>query len=247
MCAYLILSLQSLLWFQALAGPEPALLLQEQATLNKAKQNETSGKLVAAEKDYLRARLIARQLPPEAYHVETDILRDLANLYAKEKNFDNAERAYKERLTLLTAKQKDVDLDVGIALFDLQSFYGATGRWPDAEKMTKQAMQFYEQCKVDPKLAKTCDRRLADVQAFAGVYLFEHHQYTEAEPYLRIVAARADNEVRPMMLEASLIGLAAICFQDGREEESKMIASRAWELRSKYPEAAQVTWPRPTQ
>ena len=65
--AYLAFSC-CLVAFETTAG----LLKQEQATLLKGKQEEADAQFKAAETDYLKARALARQLPPRAYHVETE-------------------------------------------------------------------------------------------------------------------------------------------------------------------------------
>ena len=69
------------------------------------------------------------------------------------------------------ARQTGIDLDLGIALFDLQSFYESIVQDRQAKSMMQQAVSFYNTCKADIKLYKVCDRRLADVQSLYGDYL----------------------------------------------------------------------------
>ncbi|MGA8029062.1 MAG: tetratricopeptide repeat protein [Bryobacteraceae bacterium] len=202
------------------------ILLKEHALLDHAREDEAHGNLRGAEALYLRGRVLARQLPPEDYHVETDILRALANVHIKEKQLEHAETVYEERLALLLSRRKGIDLDIGIALFDLEVLYDGVGRQQEAERMIERATQFYNECKGDQNLATTCDRRLAYVQGFQGVFLFEHQRSREAEPYLRIVAARPDQGLRPALLESALIALAAIRSRSGDLEEAIQLARR---------------------
>ena len=212
-----------------------ALLLREQTLLTTAKQQESVGDLHGAELTYLNARQLARQLSPDSYHVETDVLAQLANVYAKEKEFVLAEKTYKERLDILLRHQRDTDLDVGTALFDLQSFYDRTGRLEEATAMMGRAIIFYQRCKERASLSGVCDRRLAEVQGLYGAYLFEHNHPAAAEPYLMAVADRPDSGVRPEVLEAALVALDAISVKKANMDEARRFGNRAIRLRAQVP------------
>ena len=111
----------------------------------------------------------------------------------------NAESVYKERLAILLAHQEPSgrpDLDIGIALFDLQSVLDAanlSSEARDAEALSyvERARSFYEQCKERfPDLVKTCDRRLADVEGTHGTVLALKKHFDEALPFLKSVTDR---------------------------------------------------------
>ena len=224
---------------------------QAKSLLDSAKDQEVTGNLIGAEHNCLQALVIAKQLPANEYRVQSDVLQALGNVYEKEGKTSEAEVVYKERLDLLIARQKGIDLAVGNALFELESLYEATGREQQGSEFYARASDFYQYCKTDAKrrgdasLASACDRRLADVQGIRGASLFEHKHPEEAESILRMVVGRSDDQVRPENLEAALMALTAICLQHGSTGEAKALALRAWQLRTKYPEARNVPWPDP--
>jgi hypothetical protein len=148
-----------------------------------------------------------------------------------------AEAVYKERLDILVANQKAgtrPDLDIGIALFELQSELSDpidTLKDADETAYMEQARRFYEQCKAGfPDLRSICDRRLADVEGLHGSLLTLKKRFDEAIPFLKAVTDRPDSGVRKEVLTGALKGYATILILQGRAAEAVPFVQRAQRL-----------------
>jgi len=226
------------------AGTQSGILsLRMEAT--KASQ---SGQLAAAEEKLKEALGECDALLPDSYQLKTDLLRDLGNLYSSEKQLDKAESAYKMRLEILGAQQKEGQtpiLDIGIALFDLQTIYEVRGPSSEAQSYMTQAVMFYTTCMNSfPELRSVCDRRLADVQGLHGSELFLQKRYDEAIPYLDAVIARGDNEVRPEVLSAALTARSKIFLTSNEPAKAQALALRAIQIRAANPTHFAASTPR---
>jgi len=94
-----------------------------QTLIDNADQERASGDFQKAEKTYQAAIQKCDLLPPSDVHSKTDVLRKLGNLYANMADPDRAEMIFKERIAILASHERPggpPDLDLGIALFDLQ-------------------------------------------------------------------------------------------------------------------------------
>jgi tetratricopeptide (TPR) repeat protein len=172
------------------------------------------------------------------FHVKADLLRDLSDVYSKEKRNDKAESAYRLRLEILTAHQKveAPDLNMGSALFDLQSLYEATSRDSEAQDYFERTRDFYERCKNGfPDLRARCDRFLADAEGLRGSGLFLQKRFDEAVPLLQAVIARADVGVRPEVLHAALSAYAQILLSQGDTASARPFIERALRISAANP------------
>ncbi|MDQ2710888.1 MAG: tetratricopeptide repeat protein [Acidobacteriota bacterium] len=210
----------------------PDTLSEEQLAFARAARLEANGDLAGAEMEFLTARTLARRMSVEDYHPEVLVLWNLGRLYSKEKKLEKAEEIYKERLKILETKSKPADLELGTALFDLQGLYEGMDREADAKAMMQRGVDFYNSCKRSRQAGAVCDRRLADVQGLYGDYLFNKHQFAEAEPYLEAVASRSDKDVSPEILDSALAALALIYVQKGETDQARTIWQRRERIRT---------------
>lgn len=197
------------------------------------------GRLVSAEEKLNAALRECDALPPSLFRIKTDLLRDLGGVYSKEKRIDKAESVYKLRLDALTAQQKDgqtPDLDIGFALFDLQSVYEVTARAPEAQAYFERARTFYEDCKAGfPGLRARCDHYLADAEALHGSVLFLQKRFDAAIPFLQAVVAREDSQVRPEVMTAALTAYAQILISRGDTAAAQPLIARVMQIRAAHP------------
>lgn len=144
-----------------------------------------------------------------------------------------------ERLRLLRSfvrQEQSPDLDIGIALFDLQSVLeGSSTQNPgyerEGEEYFKQSKRFYDSCKAGfPALAALCDRRLADAEGLHGSVLYLKKRYAQAVPFLRAVIDRPDTGVRREVLTAALKAYAMILISSGKYQDARPFAERAQRL-----------------
>jgi TonB family protein len=206
----------------------------------EAASAEMDAQFAVAEEKLNEALRESATLSARLFHVKTDLLRDLGNLYFRQKKMDEAESTYKLRLDTLKTHQSDgqaPDLDIGIALFDLQSIYESTARNRDAEEYFEGARTFYENCKKSfPNLAAVCDRRLADAESLHGSELFLQKRFDAAVPFLRAVIAREDSEVRPEVLHAALSAYAQILVSKSETAAARPLIERALRISAANPE-----------
>jgi tetratricopeptide (TPR) repeat protein len=209
------------------------------AMIQTADKALASGQIAAAEDGYKSAIRECDSLPPDKYHCKTDGLWKLARLYSHEKDAATAESVYKERLAILLAHQEPSgrpDLDVGIALFDLQSVLEAAdlsseARDDEAIGYVERARSFYEQCKARfPDLWKTCDRRLADVEGGHGTVLALKKHFDEAVPFLKSVIDRPDSGVRTDVIISALVSYSKILISRSQSAEAQQLIDRAKRL-----------------
>jgi hypothetical protein len=197
------------------------------ALLNSADQALASNHNSEAEEGYKAAIVQCDLLPPEKYHCKTDVQWKLGRFYSHVNDRLNGEATYKQRLDILVAHQKAgarPDLDIGIALFELQSELSNptdTSRDADETAYMEQARTFYEQCKAGfPDLRNICDRRLADVEGLHGSLLTLKRRFDEAVPFLKAVTDRPDSGVRKEVLTGALKGYATILVLQGKTAEA---------------------------
>ena len=104
------------------ADPE-AIQRKATALVHEADQAVASNHNSEAEEGYKAAIAQCDLLPPEKYHCKTDVQWKLGRFYSHVNDRLNGEATYKQRLDTLVANQEagaPPDLDIGIALFDLQ-------------------------------------------------------------------------------------------------------------------------------
>jgi tetratricopeptide (TPR) repeat protein len=206
---------------------------------DRAAKAVQTGQFAAAEEELNEALQACAALPAGSYRVRADVLRGLAELYAKQNKPDKAEWAYKSRVDFLNAQKADGKqpiLEIGIALFDLQSLYEATARNEEAREYMERARTFYENCKNgSPDLKAVCDRRLADVEGLHGSELFLQKRYDEAIPFLRAVVDRQDFGVRPEVLYASLAAYSQILANRGQWIVALPLIARARRIKASNP------------
>lgn len=222
------------------ADPEVA---QRNATalIRKADQALAANRIEEAEGAYKAAIEQCDLLPPDKYHCKTDVQWKLGRLYGKVGDVAKAEAVYKSRVTVLEAHQEvgeRPDLDLGIALFDLESVVEggnlkSTDRDADGLESFERARTFYEHCKADfPDLNATCDHRLADVEGFHGSVLLLKRKFDAAAPFLKSVVDRPDSVVRREVLTAALRGYATILISRGQPADAQALMERVRRLES---------------
>jgi hypothetical protein len=218
------------------ADPE-AIQRKATALVHEADQAVASNHNSEAEVGYKAAIAECNLLPPEKYHCKTDVQWKLGRFYSHVNDRSNGEATYKQRLDTLVANQKagaPPDLDIGIALLDLQSalsYPTDTSRDADETAYMEQARRFYEQCKAGfPDLRNICDRRLADVEGLHGSLFTLKKRFDEAAPFLKAVTDRPDSGVRKEVLTGALKGYATILILQGRVAEAQVFVQRAQRL-----------------
>lgn len=206
----------------------------------EAASAEKDGQFAVAEEKLNKALRESATLSASLFHVKTDLLRDLGLLYSRQNKNSEAESAFKLRLDSLSAHQTHSqipDLDIGIALFDLQAIYEGTARNQEAQEYFKRASTFYETCKEHfPSLRAVCDRRLADVESLHGSELFLQKRFDAAVPFLQAAIAREDSGVRPEVLHAALSAYAQILVSKGDTAAARPLIERALRISAAHPE-----------
>lgn len=221
----------------AMAGQDASLTAYrvQQEAVHAAEHAESRGKFSEAEEHYLSAVKLAAALPPGAYHVQTDTMRALANLYGREQKVDKMESTLQERLRILENKQTNIDLDVGVALLDLQGFYGGTNQDEKSLHFANRAMEFYTHCQSVQRWRANCDTMLAEAEGMLGELYFKRKLYDRAEPWLIKVVGRPDDGVRPEMLIGCISAYAAILNERGNFGADRALSQRAERLKNKAP------------
>lgn len=175
----------------------------------------------------------------EPFRCKADVLRALAGFYSKRSDTAKAEEVLKERLDVLTPHQipgKAPDLDVGIALFDLQSAYEVeslknAAAEPAGQEYFEKARSFYEKCiEGFPELQPRCDHDLADAEGLHGAVLYLKMRYDEAAPFSKAVVDRPEGIVRKEVLDSALKTYAAILVTRGRFAEAQVLVDRVKRL-----------------
>jgi tetratricopeptide (TPR) repeat protein len=135
------------------------------ARLRSEAAEASKGKQYALAEDKLNAALReAETSAATQFHIKADLLGDLGNLYASQRKLDKAESAYKLQVDTLSTNQlsKRPEIDIGFALFHLQSLYDGTGRPGQAAGYVERARTFYQNCeKGFPSLRAVCVRGAA--------------------------------------------------------------------------------------
>jgi tetratricopeptide (TPR) repeat protein len=205
--------------------------------VRNADQAVASNRNDEAEQGYKAALGHCDLQSPVRVRCKTDALWRLGRFYSHMKDRVKAEAVYKQRLDILVANQKAgarPDLDIGIALFELQSELSNptdTSRDADETAYMEQARRFYGQCKAGfPDLRSICDRRLADVEGLHGSLLTLKKGFDEAIPFLKAVTDRPDSGVRREVLTGALKGYATILILQGRAAEAVPFVQRAQRL-----------------
>jgi tetratricopeptide (TPR) repeat protein len=193
--------------------------------------------LAAAEQEYSKAVAYSRQLPDRFYPELGESLARLSMTYELEHKNELAKQSLDQRVQLLQNHPDTNQHLLGIALFDLESFYAAQPNLEQALATANRATAYYEKCKTEPRETSLCDRRLADVQGLMGATYFLAKDYDRAEPWLRSVVARKDDQVRPSVMLISITALAKLPMDRGDMDEAKQLAVRAHYFKEKYPEA----------
>jgi tetratricopeptide (TPR) repeat protein len=216
-----------------------AFLKRAQAALANGQEALDNNDLGIAETQYSEAVQLSRKLPDPYYVLKDSALHQLSNIYEKLNTPEKTSQPLlEERVAILRPHPKDPGLLLGLALFDLESYYGGTKQIDKALQIANQAVDFYKAC--EPEVAKTCDRRMADVQGMMGAVFYLNNRNTEATPWLQQVVARDDEGVRPSIMLVSLQAYSKLLFDGGEIWNSAKMAHRAEEFKKKHPEA--VTW-----
>ncbi len=83
-----------------------------------------SKNLTVAQTHYADAVTLSRKLPDAFYALKAEALKKLAEVDDYEKDFNRAETLLNERLSILGQHSESADLQIGLALFDLETHYG---------------------------------------------------------------------------------------------------------------------------
>lgn len=211
------------------------------AAIARGDNDQARRDLGAASNDYGKAVNLSRPLPDRYCLLKAEALQKLADVLNAEKKSEQAEVLLKERVTVLEQVPETAGLQLGLALFDLESQYGGTQQVDKAADTAVRAVGFYQKCiATGDESGRVCDRRLADVQGLMGCVFFLAGRFSESEPWLQSVIARDDDQVRPEVMLVSLQAYTKLMFQNGKILESARIAHRAEEFRRKHPEAARA-------
>lgn len=200
---------------------------------------ENAGKLSVAENKWLSAISASSALPPDKFRLKADLMAELANLYQRQNQESKVDAVYLDRLRFLEAQQKlreEPVLEIGIALFAIQSRYEARRNFRDGRDYMERAKAFYENCKETfPALRSVCDRRLADVEGLHGSALFLQKSFDEAIPFLQAVIARDDSSVRPEVLYAALMAYGSILVDRKEMQAAWPLVARAGRIKAANP------------
>ena len=199
-----------------------------------------------AAKDFEPARItleealrLCRTLPPAQYKCVTNVQWMLARVYEQLKDQPKAEATYLARLELLTKNQPasgPPDLDIGIALFELQTAYSQPGNAMLERLYADRARTFYQRCISGyPAFADVCDRRLADVEAMHAAALFNAKKYAEAAPFVLAVVGRPDTGVRKELLISTLRIHITLLLADGKIIDAAPFQQRLLRLETAKP------------
>jgi tetratricopeptide (TPR) repeat protein len=224
-----------------LLAQDPSLELyrEQQRAVQAAQVAEERGEFSVAEENYGKALRLASALPAGAYHVQTDILRKLANLYGTEAKLGDLERVFQERLKILETKQTGIDLDVGVALLDLESFYSRLNKDQKAEEFANRAIDFFTHCRGVEKFHTSCDGMLAEAEGMLAELYFNRRMYDRAEPLLKKVVARPDDSATPRTMAVCLSDYAGLLAARGQTAEANNLARRAELMKKKAGTAGQ--------
>ena len=184
-------------------------------TRQQVRNLTTHAQKAIAAKDFEPARLtleealrLCRSLPPNEYKCVTDVQYHLSRLYQYMNDRSKSEAFAIARLDLLTKNQLasgPPDLDIGVALFELQTLYSQPGNAMLERLYAERGIQFYQRCILGfPAYRDACDRSLAGVEALHASALFVAKRYAEAAPFVLSVVARPDSGVQKEFLVAAL-------------------------------------------
>jgi hypothetical protein len=201
-----------------------------------------NGDLGAAEQHFELALARSKSVPDDAYRaVKGAILKELSQVYAKSNRLPEAETLLKDRVARWEKPGVEGDPDLGGALSDLEYFYITAHRLDDAAPFAGRAVRVFKECaekRSQPKdQAKQCDWWMADAQSDMGFGFVLASQWANAEPWLRPVAERRDNEVRPEVMAATLNAYARVLWKKGDVELAKAVAFRWKQFTEEHPGA----------
>jgi TonB family protein len=221
------------------AAADGTSLQQIRALMNAGKQAEQKMDIVSCEEYYTQALRLARQLPAGHHAVLSEALKSLGEVHDYQKKHVAAEALLRERIAVLEQNQIPGEQGLSLALFDLVTHFGITAEPDKAEPAATRAVEFFDACiKRGLSDARTCDRRLADVQGMMGSILFNAGRYSDSQPWFKSVVERSDESVRPEIMRASLQAYAKLLLDGGQTEQARDVRQRTVQLKERNP----VSW-----
>jgi len=217
----------------ACAAQDAGLVERQQAANEKANAAEKAGDMAGAERLFLQAVEISRQLSAEQAVARDDALSALWNFYSRQGRQADADRVLQERTA---AVDRLSPARAGLVWFDVESNYAARREIDKARAAADRAGAIYRDCiRQGGAEAKTCDRRLADVQGIMGSALFNAKQDEAAEPWFKAVVDRPDDAVRPEIMLISLRAYAKLLYERGEVQEGAKVAVRSLRFEEQHP------------
>jgi len=210
---------------------------QVRESISAGARAEGEGKLAEAEQQFQKAVELGRRLPHQYSKDLSDALGSLAFFYQRHRKDAPVSALLEERVRVLSTGQDPPQPELGIALFDLQSFFVAGQNLQRALEVANRATEFYSGPCMASLPAQTCNRRLADVEGMMGAGYYLAGRFDEAEPWLKKVTDRPDPNVRP---ETMLTALRAysIVLKARNDSSAAQVYRRALRFAEAYPEAA---------
>jgi hypothetical protein len=229
-----------LLLSAAAHAADPRLTRQQVRNLNTHAQHAIAAKDLEPARITLEEALrLCRTLPPNEYKCITDVQWHLSRLYLLRNDRPKAEAIALARLDLLTKNQLasgPPDLDIGVALFELQSLYSAPGNAMLERIYANRGLQFYQRCISGyPAYRDACDRNLAAVEALHASSLFVAQKYAEAAPFVLSVVSRPDAGVQKELLIAALRIHITILLSGGKVIDAAPFQQRLLRLETAKP------------
>jgi len=170
---------------------------------------------------------LSRRLPDTLFELKADAVKELGKVVIEQKENIEAEALAKERISILERHADEAGPGIGQALFDLESFYGATNQVDNAMATANRAVTFYKACIDKGQEADLCDRRMADVEGIAGSVLFLAGRSDEAVKWLDLVLSRKEESVRPQVMLAALRAYSKILITRGELVRGAVMMQRA--------------------
>jgi tetratricopeptide (TPR) repeat protein len=216
-------------------GQNNQLITRVTAASAAASQAAAKGDTVGAERLYREALQLSRQLEKKSYIRKSNLLKSVADFYSSESKPAEAQPLLEERVALLLEYPTPPSLELGLALFDLQSYFGATQQLERAEETANRAVEFYRTCFEKSETSQICDRRMADVQTIMASIFFSARMFERSEPWLKRVVDRPDENVRPEFMLMAIRAYAKILEAKGEATESQKLLTRAAEFQKRHP------------